>query len=616
MAGMRSAHLVLVVSIALWGATVVSVSAGTPKVDYDRLVAREKALAGGDRPAPRDVRRLVTEYDTFATRHENTGYADNALWNGAQLAADLFGRTRVDRDRQSAVRLLTRLDKTYPASSLVRQARLQLQDLTVPASARREVTRPAPSQPVKPAASPAPAARAGAGPPTPEPVIVTRELPEPPEASPRATSLAAVPVRVLGVRRTVTNESVRVTVDLDAEATFREERLADPPRVYFDFVNATATPALQDRVLTYSDDVVRKVRVGRRPDNSVRVAMDLEGVRAYSAFALYNPFRLVIDFERVQPAASLAQGASAPVLPPLPAEPLPARVERAPVAVPAAVTPVASVGVTDTRQALLPSTAPAPPLTLPPPAAPATNSTGSFSMARQLGLGIARIVIDPGHGGHDPGAQSTRLSEAELVLDVALRLERLLLAQPGVDVVLTRRTDTFVPLEERTVIANRERADLFLSIHANASRNRKARGVETYFLNFASNPEAAAVAARENSASGRTMHNLPDMVRAIALNNKLDESRDFARLVQDAMVRRLGSQGGDARDLGVKQAPFVVLIGAQMPSVLAEISFVTHPNEAALLRTPAYRQKIAEALFEAIGRYQRALKTTGTVAGQ
>jgi N-acetylmuramoyl-L-alanine amidase len=344
--------------------------------------------------------------------------------------------------------------------------------------------------------------------------------------------------------------------------------------------------------------------------------MDLDGVRAYSAFALYNPFRLVIDFERVQPAASLAQGASASVLAPLPAEPLPALVERAPVAVPAAVTPVASVGVTDTRQALLPSTAPAPPLTLPPPAAPAANSTGSFSMARQLGLGIARIVIDPGHGGHDPGAQSTRLSEAELVLDVALRLERLLLAQPGVDVVLTRRTDTFVPLEERTVIANRERADLFLSIHANASRNRKARGVETYFLNFASNPEAAAVAARENSASGRTMHNLPDMVRAIALNNKLDESRDFARLVQDAMVRRLGSQGSDARDLGVKQAPFVVLIGAQMPSVLAEISFVTHPNEAALLRTPAYRQKIAEALFEAIGRYQRALKTTGTVAGQ
>jgi len=225
-------------------------------------------------------------------------------------------------------------------------------------------------------------------------------------------------------------------------------------------------------------------------------------------------------------------------------------------------------------------------------------------------------VIDPGHGGHDPGARGTRLWEAELVLDVALRLEKLLLQQPGIEVVLTRRADAFVALEERTAIANRERADLFLSIHANASRNRKARGVETYFLNFASNPEAEAVAARENSASGRTMRNLTDMVKAITLNNKLDESRDFAAMVQRALARRLQGHDPEAKDLGVKQAPFVVLIGAQMPSVLAEISFVTHPEEGALLRTHAYRQSIAEALFEAVVKYQRSLKSVGTVAEQ
>src|SRR6476661_7124775 len=246
----------------------------------------------------------------------------------------------------------------------------------------------------------------------------------------------------------------------------------------------------------------------------------------------------------------------------------------------------------------------------------AANLQGRFSLSRQLGLGIARIVIDAGHGGHDPGAQVKGLNEADLVLDVALRLEQLLLKQPGAEVVLTRRTDVFIPLEERTAIANREGADLFLSIHANASRNSRARGVETYFLNFASNPDAEAVAARENSASGRTMHNLPDIVKAITLNNKLDESRDFATLVQRAMIDKLSASNKQIRDLGVRQAPFVVLIGAGMPSILAEISFLTHQQEGKLLKTPAYRQKIAEALFAGVQEYQRSPKAVKTAARQ
>ena len=217
-------------------------------------------------------------------------------------------------------------------------------------------------------------------------------------------------------------------------------------------------------------------------------------------------------------------------------------------------------------------------------------------------------MIDAGHGGHDPGAQSNGVSEAELTLDVATRLSRLLEKEPGVDVVMTRDTDVFIPLEERTAIANREGADLFLSIHANASRNPKARGVETYFLNFASNPDAEAVAARENSSSWRAMHSLPDIVRAIALNNKIDESRDFADMVQHSMVNRLSTRNKLLKDLGVKQAPFVVLIGAAMPSVLAEISFVTNKPEGQLLKSATYRQQIAEALLDAVVRYQQSLK--------
>ena len=235
-------------------------------------------------------------------------------------------------------------------------------------------------------------------------------------------------------------------------------------------------------------------------------------------------------------------------------------------------------------------------------------------MARQLGLGVSRIVIDPGHGGHDPGAQGKGVTEAELVLDVSLRLQKLLEKVRGVEVILTRQTDDFVPLQERTAIANREAADLFLSIHANASANTQARGVETYFLNFANNLSAAAVASRENAASGQAMGALPDLVKAIALSNKLDESRDFAALVQQAMVDRLRAANKTVKNLGVKQAPFVVLIGASMPSVLAEISFLTNAQEAKLLKSGAYRQHIAEALFGAIRTYQTSLTKGQRVA--
>jgi N-acetylmuramoyl-L-alanine amidase len=225
-------------------------------------------------------------------------------------------------------------------------------------------------------------------------------------------------------------------------------------------------------------------------------------------------------------------------------------------------------------------------------------------------------VIDPGHGGRDPGARVKGLNEADLVLDIALRLEKLLKKQRGVEVVLTRRANVYVPLERRTALANKENADLFLSIHVNASKNPTARGLETYYLNFAPNPDAARMAARENVGSARTMHALPDIVKAIALNNKIDESREFATLIQSSLVDRLRLTNHQTRDLGVKQAPFMVLIGATMPSVLTEVSFITNRDEGRLLRTAKYRQHIADALFQGIRRYQGGLKSELQLASQ
>jgi N-acetylmuramoyl-L-alanine amidase len=332
-----------------------------------------------------------------------------------------------------------------------------------------------------------------------------------------------------------------------------------------------------DATMPFSDDVVRQVRVGRPLESRLRVVLDLSGAGRHSVYALYNPYRVVIDFERLPPVR--------------------APIQRAPAS---AVAPAAAPAI------------PAPP----PPAAAAANTNGGFSLSRQLGLGIARIVIDPGHGGLDPGAKGRGINEAELVLNIALRLEKLLLKQSGVEVVLTRRTNSYVPLEERTALANRADADLFLSIHANASSNAAARGVETYFLNFAPNPEAEAIAARENAGSTQTMRALPDIVRAIALNNKIDESRDFAAMVQSTLFDRLRKVNRGLKNLGVKQAPFMVLIGATMPSVLAEISFLTNKQDADLLKTDKYRQQIAEALLAGVMRYQQSLKRVPAVASR
>jgi len=518
--------------------------------------------------------------------------------------------------------------------------------------------------------------------------------------TPRPSALATIKE----IRRTVLPDAVRITIELDAEVPFRDERIADPSRVFVDLSGTRAAQKLLDQTIRFESDadVVRQVRIGRHPNSTTRVVLDVAGVTSYSVYPLYNPFRLVIDCVRAVethapqvPAAKAARAAPEPAavrppLPPPPTMPPPAALSTA--ALPPAVKPAAPkllapltarrTATTSARRmprgsprqaatlaevhtldnvlglapeatpttspsaaastptlpsATLSGAAPALPRVLrggtePSPAAtgtpapatspkqpadlPARNLNGGLSIARQLGLGISRIVIDPGHGGHDPGAMGKGVTEAELVLDVALRLEQLLLKQQGVEVILTRRTDEFIPLPERTAIANREGADLFLSIHANASANAQARGIETYFLNFANNLSAAAVAARENAASAQLMGALPDFVKAIALNNKLDESRDFATYVQQSMVARLRGTNKTLRNLGVKQAPFVVLIGAAMPSVLAEISFVTNPQEARLLRGNVYRQRIAEALFNAIRKYQASLKNVTAVALQ
>jgi N-acetylmuramoyl-L-alanine amidase len=236
------------------------------------------------------------------------------------------------------------------------------------------------------------------------------------------------------------------------------------------------------------------------------------------------------------------------------------------------------------------------------------NSAGDRSLIRALGLKFGKIVIDPGHGGHDTGTIGPhRLLEKELVLEVSRRLGKLLETRLGADVVYTRKDDTFIPLETRTAIANQEQADLFVSIHANASDDPDARGVETYYLNFTSSKDALEVAARENAVSEKSIHELQDLVKKIALKEKIEESREFAGDVQHALHSGLAAKSPGIRDRGVRKAPFIVLIGANMPSILAEISFVSNPDDEHRLRTSEYRQRIAESLYRGISKYVSGL---------
>jgi N-acetylmuramoyl-L-alanine amidase len=236
------------------------------------------------------------------------------------------------------------------------------------------------------------------------------------------------------------------------------------------------------------------------------------------------------------------------------------------------------------------------------------SANGDRSLIRALGLKIGKIVIDPGHGGHDTGTIGPNgVREKDVVLDVSRRLGKMLRQQLGAQVIYTRSDDTFIPLETRTAIANRERADLFISVHANSSDDPDARGVETYYLNFTSSKDALEVAARENAVSQKSIYELQDLVKKIALKEKIDESREFASDVQSSLYSSLASKSSSLRNRGVKKAPFIVLIGANMPSILAEISFVSNPVDARRLQTPEHRQQIADSLYRGVARYVNGL---------
>lgn len=487
-------------------------------------------------------------------------------------------------------------------------------------------------------------------------------------AAPPPSQADGVPIKVTEVRFWSVGDVTRVAIEVSDEFKYRHDRLSNPDRLFFDIEGAR--PAKDEKkihVIPVGDSLLKQIRVAETQPGVTRVVLDLEEHTPpvqYTSSQLSSPARLMIELRlkdnpappltsSVSGAKSLVETPARPVNADLVAEPadVEARdggtrvVETSaahpaprkfqppplrPVAVKtetalkpeipdppvlAALTNPAPLGAGTVRTNVLrtldnaPKPAETTPRRLGPEPLPAKrNTNGDESLTRVLGLKLGRVVIDPGHGGHDVGTHGrSGLLEKDVVLDVAKRLGALLQDRLGTEVIYTRDDDTYIPLEKRTEIANDHKADLFLSIHANSSPYRNVAGIETYYLNFTTSKSAMEVAARENAGSERSIFDLQDVIQKIAMKDKIDESREFAARIQSSLYAVSAKSNATAQNRGVKKAPFVVLIGASMPSVLAEIGFLTNARDEALLRKPEQRQKIAEALYKGIAAYADTL---------
>ena len=471
--------------------------------------------------------------------------------------------------------------------------------------------------------------------------------------------------RLRRIGTSVSTDSTRVTIDLEDLVQYSSARIRNPDRIFFDLHAARLTPELARQEIHVEGDLLSAVRVAQNQAGVVRVVLNVNGVKDYTASLLTNPPQLVIDLypdtrrSAVRAAKTRRNATQRPVEEPNVDSA--AREERTGVqAVSTAATRVEpfgppapassdSVSSAQTRQqdalrdsgqagATIPGggrdvgprnsslvansgggksrsrkakSVGAKPDLIQPASAALPTRDGQSTLTRTLGLKIGRIVIDAGHGGHDTGTIGpTGLMEKDLCLDVAQRLGRIIQQRlPGAEVVYTRTDDTFIPLEERTRIANEAKADLFISIHANSSHDHAARGIETYYLNLKGSPDAMEVAARENATAQESVHDLEDIVKKIARSEKIDESREFAADIQESLAKRIQKLNKTVKDRGVRKAPFVVLVGADMPSILTEISFLSNPADERLLKNPEHRQRVAEGLYQGVASYLQSLNS-------
>lgn len=453
-------------------------------------------------------------------------------------------------NRGQARKMLTRLLADYPKSDKARSARKRLKKIggKVPVSTSRKAGKKKAAKPMTAAGDRQEAHRGSAS-------YVPGRSPDIPGSS--------KPALIKEIRYWSDPDYTRVVIDASRPVAFSQGRLGAnkkrglPRRFYLDLSPAYKARAIKDK-LNIQDGLLKGVRIAQFQPRTVRVVFDLGSTRKTKVFYLEDPFRIVVDAY----GKDYAQKTACP----------------------------SHESVQNTSGAI--------------------RSGSNLSLTQQLGLCLRRVVVDAGHGGKDPGAIGpTGLKEKTITLKLARLVAEKLKKRLGCKIYLTRNSDKYVGLTQRTAIANSKKADLFISIHVNAAKNRKLRGIETYFLNFALDDDAMRVAARENATSRKRIGELKNILNDIMKNTKVNESSRLAGEIQNALVKNMRRKYGTIPDLGVKQAPFFVLIGARMPSVLVEVSFISNPVEERRLKSDRYLDRLADGIVNGVVAYAEGITT-------
>lgn len=518
-------------------------------------------------PAPelglRQYQLVVNSLRKVHLTDPSSGYCDDSLLQLAEVYHKMAERFGKDEYRDRAIETYEFLTREYPHSKHRQTARSMAAKLEAGPDAPSTVaSQPPDSSPSAPRAAAATAALSdeehAAG------KVVDASGPRP------ERRVAAIS----GIRHHSYPDGTRVVLEMDGKTALKYDWLKRPDRLYIDlFGSQVADSLIKGQQFEINDRLLSKARLAQNRNNKSRIVLDLRTAVSFDSFWLEGPIRLVIDI----------RAAGTP------------RAQRTVLALSPAQTRPPSPAQAESAAA---------------PRAADVTAAGRLSLTRALGLKLERVLIDAGHGGHDTGSVGRGgLQEKDVVLDIALRLGRLVKERLGAEVIQTRTADTFVPLEERTRIANERKADLMISIHCNSAPSSRVRGIETYYLNFTSDSWELSVAALENAASSRSVHELEDLVSKIALEAKIEESRDFATKVQSSLHSGVSKHSSSIRNRGIRKAPFVVLIGAEMPAVLAEIGFISNRFDEALLGKSSFRQEVAEHLYKAIADYASSLGT-------
>jgi len=583
---------------------VAMITPRAPEVPNSLLAVAELYTEMGDRFGRSYYQSAVDSYEFLVREYPTNKYCQDAILRVAKLQREQLG------DSSLATKTYEDFLKKYPHSPRKREAQEALAELALLQNSDA------------PTATNSAAANSNAASPATEEVQASARV----HSGGRAASLpdAGEIPRVRRIRATANGDATRVTIDLEDSVQYVSGRIANPDRIFFDLHAARLAPEVARGNIHVDGGLLTAVRVAQNHNGVVRVVLDVNGVKDYTASLINNPPQLLIDLygnSTESAPVRTAQANKTQQVAENSDESAPANSKSAidnsmggtaARSNPSAATRNSLPSATNVKSKSVKAAATnTKPDLIRPASAPQPTRDGQSTLTRALGLKIGRIVIDAGHGGHDTGTIGpTGLMEKDLCLDVALRLGKIIEQKlPGADVVYTRSDDTFVPLEERTNIANQAKADLFLSIHANSSRDHAARGIETYYLNLKGSAEAMEVAARENASSQEGVHELQDMVMKIAKTEKIDESKELAEDVQDSLAKRIQKTNKPVKNRGVRKAPFVVLIGADMPSILTEISFLSNPADEQLLKKPENRQRVAEGLYQGVASYLESMNS-------